>query len=59
MHVEYISRDGEPSPYRGDYMFQYMSDDEVALYLGVLKEYFKGIFDVAELEKVAKERVRG
>ena len=40
-------------------MFQYMSDDEVALYLGILKEHFKGIFDNAELEKVAKERVRG
>lgn len=59
MHIEYISREGEPSPYRGDYMFQYMSDDEVALYLGILKEHFKGIFDNAELEKVAKERVRG
>ncbi|HYB83978.1 MAG TPA: hypothetical protein VED86_01505 [archaeon] len=59
MHIEYISREGEPSPYRGDYMFQYMSDDEVALYLGILKESFKGIFDIPELEKVAKERVRG
>lgn len=59
MHIEYISRDGEPSPYRGDYMFQYMSDDEVPLYLGILKEHFKGVFDIAELEKVAKERVRG
>ena len=28
-HVEFISREGEPSPYKGDYMFQYMSDDEV------------------------------
>ena len=59
MHIEYISREGEPSPYRGDYMFQYMSEDEVGLYLGILKEHFKGIFDIAELEKVAKERVRG
>ena len=59
MHIEYISRDGEPSPYKGDYMFQYMSDDEVSLYLGILKEHFKSLFDLTELEKVAKERVRG
>ena len=59
MHIEYISREGEPSPYHGDYMFQYMSDDEVALYSGILKEHFKGIFDSAELEKMAKERIRG
>jgi dCTP deaminase len=59
MHIEYITREGEPSPYRGDYMFQYMSDDEVALYLSVLKDHFKGIFDISELEKVSKERVRG
>jgi dCTP deaminase len=59
MHIEYISREGEPSPYRGDYMFQYMSDDEVALYAGILREQFKGVFDPAELEKMAKERIRG
>jgi dCTP deaminase len=59
MHIEYITREGEASPYRGDYMFQYMSDDEVALYSGILKEHFKGIFDSAELEKMAKERIRG
>ena len=59
MHIEYISRDGEPSPYKGDYMFQYMSDDEVSLYQGILKDHFKGLFEPAELERVAKERVRG
>ena len=59
MHIEYMSREGEPSPYHGDYMFQYMSDDEVALYSGILKEHFTGIFDSAELEKMAKERIRG
>ncbi len=59
MHIEYVTREGEPSPYRGDYMFQYMSDDEVGLYMGILRENFKGLFDTAELEKMAKERVRG
>jgi len=59
MHLEFISREGEPSPYKGDYMFQYMSDDEVGLYVGVLKEHFKGLFDPTQLELISKERVRG
>ncbi len=59
MHIEYITREGEASPYKGDYMFQYMSDDEVALYLGIIKDRFKGTFDLGELDRVAKDRVRG
>jgi dCTP deaminase len=59
MHVEFISREGDPAPYKGDYMFQYMTDDEVSLYVGILREQFKGLFDQAELERMARERVRG
>lgn len=59
MHIEFISREGEPSPYKGNYMFQYMTDDEVGLYTGILKDQFKGLFEPAELEKMTKERVRG
>lgn len=59
MHIEFISREGEPSPYKGDYMFQYMTDDEVELYIGTLKQHFKGLFDSALLDHVSKERVRG
>jgi dCTP deaminase len=33
IHIEFITRDGEASPYRGKYMFQYMTDEEVDLYL--------------------------
>lgn len=59
MHIEFISREGEPSPYKGDFMFQYMTDDEVAMYTAILKDQFKGLFAPAEIEKMAKERVRG
>ena len=59
MHIEFISREGEASPYKGDYMFQYMTDDEVALYSRILKDHFKGLFDPAELERIAKERIHG
>jgi dCTP deaminase len=59
MHLEFISRDGEPSPYEGDYMFQYMTDDEVGLYIGILKEHFKNVFDSVKLDRISKERVLG
>lgn len=59
MHIEYISREGEPSPYLGDYMFQYMTDDEVEVYKGVLTEHFRGIFDASRLDQMSRERVRG
>ncbi len=59
MHVEFITREGEPFPYKGDYMFQYMTDDEVALYVGILKEQFKGLFEQSEIERMSRERVRG
>jgi len=59
MHIEYIMREGEASPYVGDYMFQYMTDDEVAMYKTILKEQFKNVFDHAWLDQVSAERVRG
>jgi len=59
MHIEYITRDGEPSPYIGDYMFQYMTEDEVSMYKAILKEQFKNLFDHTWLDKISSERVRG
>ncbi len=57
MHVEFITREGEPSPYTGTYMFQYMSDEEVELYMSVLSRGFKEVFDERLLRKMARERV--
>ena len=59
MHIEYITRDGEPSPYVGDYMFQYMTEDEVSMYKAILKEQFRNLFDHTWLDKISSERVRG
>ena len=59
MHIEYITRDGEPSPYVGDYMFQYMTEDEVSMYKTILKEQFRNLFDHTWLDKISSERVRG
>ncbi len=38
MHIEFISREGKPSPYDGEYQFQYMTNDEINLYVPILKK---------------------
>jgi dCTP deaminase len=40
MHIEFITRIGEPSPYVGEYQFQYMSDEEIQTYIPILKDVF-------------------
>ncbi|KYH39694.1 MAG: hypothetical protein AYL31_008840 [Candidatus Bathyarchaeota archaeon B26-1] len=45
MHIEFITRIGEPSPYIGEYQFQYMTDEEIRMYIPVLKEVFKDRYD--------------
>jgi dCTP deaminase len=49
MHIEFITRVGEPSPYMGEYQFQYMSPAEKKMYVPILKEIFPN-YD--ELDKV-------
>ncbi len=49
IHIEFITRMGKPYPYKGVYQFQYMTDEEIQVYVPVLK----GVFDdYEELEKV-------
>ena len=59
MHIELITREGPPSPYSGEYMFQYMTDQEVARYRVLLSSKFKGIFQEEFLERVTNNRVGG
>ncbi len=40
MHIEFITREGGPAPYSGEYQFQYMTDDEVQMYTPILKGVF-------------------
>jgi len=58
MHMEFITREGDPSPYLGEYMFQYMKDEETALYAGVLSKNFGSIFPVDLLQKMTQKRIR-
>jgi len=57
MHIEFITREGEPSPYTGAYMFQYMSQEEVEIYLSILSRDFASLFDRKFLEKMVQGRV--
>ncbi len=38
MHIEFISRMGAPSPYIGEYQFQFMTEEEIKMYIPILKE---------------------
>jgi len=49
IHIEFITRIGEPSPYIGEYQFQYMSDDEVKMYAPILRKVFKNYDELAKI----------
>ena len=49
MHIEFITREGEPSPYTGSYQFQYISDDEKRAYIPILKEVFQNFDELAKI----------
>ena len=57
MHIEFITRTGEPSPYMGEYMFQYMTDEEVMLYINLISEQFQNLFPPNLLVEMAKRRI--
>ena len=38
IHIEFPRREGEPSPYTGRYMFQFMNDEETVIYVRILSE---------------------
>ena len=48
MHVEFVTREGSPSPYMGEYQFQYLNEDEMQMYIPILKKVFP---DYNELSK--------
>ncbi len=48
MHIEFITRVGEPSPYTGPYQFQYLTDEEKQMYIPILKKAFPNYEELAE-----------
>ena len=51
IHIEFITREGEPSPYRGGYMFQYMDQAETDTYVEILSTHFGSLFTQEELRE--------
>jgi len=57
IHIEFLRREGEPSPYSGRYMFQYMNDSETEMYARILGQGFPALFTPKKLEKMRKNRL--
>ena len=58
IHIEFETREGTPSPYSGQYMFQYLNDDECSMYSKLLLEKYHDLFDKDDVQKKIKARVR-
>ncbi len=48
MHIEFITREGKPSPYNGQYQFQYLTDDELKMYIPILRKVFPDYDELAK-----------
>jgi dCTP deaminase len=49
MHIEFLTREGDPSPYTGQYQFQYLTEEEKKLYIPILKELFPNFDELAKI----------
>jgi dCTP deaminase len=49
MHIEFITREGAPSPYVGEYQFQYVNEDERKMYLPIMREVFPNYDELAKM----------
>ena len=48
MHLEFITREGDPSPYMGEYQFQDMTNDEIMMYIPILRKIFPNFNELAK-----------
>jgi len=48
MHIEFLTRTGEPSPYMGAYQFQYVTKDEKKMYVPILRNAFPDFDELAK-----------
>lgn len=56
IHLEFLARAGDPAPYQGQYMFQYMGEEEVQMYIELLARDFPQLFPRESMLRVAAER---
>lgn len=57
IHIEFLRREGEPSPYAGRYMFQFMNDEEIDVYFRILSGNFPSLFPREKLNEIRKSRL--
>ncbi len=57
IHIEFIRREGEPSPYGGRYMFQFMDDRESDMYVDILSKNYPKLFPAERLREIRKDRL--
>ena len=57
MHIEFISREGEPSPYIGEYQFQFMTAEEIKGYVPILKKTFRNYNELASIWRIEEKIV--
>lgn len=57
IHIEFLRREGEPAPYSGRYMFQYMDEEETDLYARILADNFPKLFPAERVEEIRKSRL--
>ncbi len=55
--IEFSMREGLPSVYDGQYMFQYLNDQEAELYCNLLTKLHPDLFSFEELQLKSKRRV--
>ena len=48
MHIEFLTREGDPSPYTGQYQFQYVTEEEKKMYIPILKKLFPNFDELAK-----------
>jgi dCTP deaminase len=57
IHIEFMKREGEPEPYSGRYMFQFMTLEETDMYTRILSQNFPALFPAKKLAKIARQRL--
>ncbi len=58
MHIEFLRREGEPSPYTGRYMFQFMNEREIESYSEILSKNFGELFPRSRIAEIKKSRLK-
>ena len=58
IHIEVLRREGEPAPYSGQYMFQYMDEEETDMYVKILSENFSALYPAERLRLTRQSRLK-